>query len=395
MIYKAYKYRIYPNAEQRMLIEKHIGCARWVYNYGLNKKVESYQQTGKGVSRFDIQKELPILKKNNETEWLKEVNSLSLQASLEHLDKAFTKFFRDKKGFPKFKSKKLGRQSFSIPQNTNVYFEKQAVSIPKIKTLIKCKLHRIFYGAIKTSTISRTPTGKYFISILVETLQEIPKKKPIDEKQAIGVDLGIKTFAVLSNGIEIQNPKYLSKSMNSLKRMQKSVSRKKKGSNNRKKAVKRLAILHEKVSNQRADFLHKQTSYLVNTYDTICLETLKSSNMIKNHKLAQSLSDISIGRFNEMLDYKANWNGVNILRIGQFEPSSKMCSCGAINRELKLSDRVWTCNSCGLTHDRDKLAADNIKRFAFLKNNTAGTVEIQSCGDMEGISLLAQEASTL
>jgi len=185
---------------------------------------------------------------------------------------------------------------------------------------------------------------------------------PLSENKAIGIDLGIKTFAVLSNRVEIENPKHLRKSIEKLKKLQRKVSKKQKGSSNRKKSIVKLAKLHEKVANQRLDFLHKTTYYLVTNYDTLCLETLKANNMMKNHKLAQALSDISIGKFNDILDYKAEWFGCNILRIGQFEPSSKMCSCGVINKELKLSDRNWVCKSCGTIHNRDLLAANNIKK---------------------------------
>ena len=373
-----------------MLLAKHFGCSRWIYNYALDKKVKAYQTTKESLSRFTIQKDLPQLKKAEETSWLKEVNSQSLQASLENLDKAFTKFFRDKKGFPRFKSKKDNRQSFSVPQNGIVDFETNTISLPKFKTPIKCKLHRKFEGNSKTVAVSRTPTGKYFVSVLVEVSEDIPELKPIDENKAVGIDLGIKTFAVLSDGEEIKNPKHLRSSLQRLKKQQRHVSKKVKGSNNRKKAVKRLAVLHEKVSNKRNDFLHKVTAKLVSEHDTLCLETLKASNMIKNHKLAQALSDISIGKFNEILEYKAKWNGVNILRIGQFEPSSRMCTCGIINKDLKLSDRVWTCKSCGVKHDRDELAANNIKRFAFSKNNTAGIVGFQACGD-EGLPLSTKQ----
>lgn len=387
MILRAYKYRAYPTKEQEVLLAKHFGCSRWVYNYALDKKIKTYQTTKESLSRFTIQKDLPELKKAEETKWLKEVNSQSLQASLENLDKAFTKFFRDKKGFPKFKSKHNNRQSFSVPQNGIVDFETSTISLPKFKNPIKCKLHRRFEGNSKTVTISKTPTGKYFVSVLVEVNEDIPKSKPIDENKAVGIDLGIKTFAVLSNGEEIQNPKHLRSALKRLKKQQRRVSKKVKGSNNRKKAVKKLAILHEKVSNKRNDFLHKVTAKLVSENDTICLETLSASNMMKNHKLAQALSDISIGKFNEILEYKAKWNGVNILRIGRFQPSSKMCSCGEINKELKLSDRVWTCKACGVTHDRDELAANNIKKFAFINlKNTAGIVGFQACGD-EGLPL--------
>lgn len=195
--------------------------------------------------------------------------------------------------------------------------------------------------------------------------------------------------------MEIENPKYLKKSLKKLKKQQRKVSRKIKGSNNRKKEIKKLSLIYEKVTNKRNDFLHKTSYYLVTNFDTLCLETLKSGNMMKNHKLAQALSDISIAKFNGFIDYKSEWYGTNILRIGQFEPSSKMCSCGIINKELKLSQRVWTCKSCGTTHDRDVLAANNIKHFAFTKNNTAGTAEIHACGDMIDVSQSAQETKPL
>ena len=382
MRYKAYKYRLYPNKEQQELINKHIGCCRYVYNYGLEMKMKAYQESKKAISRFDIQRELPMLKKNEETSFLKEVNSLSLQAALACLDNAFTRFFKEKKGFPKFKTKRESKQSFQIVQNTNVDFTNDRIYLPKFKEGIKCKLHRKFDGEIKTSTISRTPTGKYFISILVKLQDDIPTKRPIDENKAVGIDLGIKTFATLSDGQEIQNPRNLKNAMKKLKKLQRKLSKKAKGSNNREKARKKLAIQYEKVTNRRKDFLEKVTYYLVNTYDTICLETLSAKYMMKNHHLAQALSDISIGRFNQLIEQKAEWYGKNILKIGRFEPSSKVCICGYINKELKLSQRVWTCPKCGRVHQRDLLAANNIKRFACCKNNTAGTAEINACGDM-------------
>ena len=391
-MYKAYKYRLYPNKSQEELILKHIGCCRYIYNYGLEKKIKVYQEAKQGISRFEIQSDLVTLKKQDETSWLKEVNSLSLQASLANLDMAFTRFFKEKKGFPKFKSKKVGNQSFQVVQKTKVDFENNKVFIPKFKSGIKCKFHRTFEGDIKTSTVSKTQTGKYFISILVKVNEDLPKKKPIDEKQAIGIDLGIKTFATLSDGNKIENPKHLQKSMRKLKRFQRSLSRKQKESSNRKKSVKLLAIQYEKITNRRNDFLNKTSKFLVDNYDTICLETLSSKNMMQNHKLAQALSDIAIGRFNKIIDYKAEWYGKNIIRIGRFEPSSKMCECGNIYKDLKLSDRVWKCPSCGRTNQRDLLAANNIKKFAFCKNNTVGTTGINACGDMNLVTDSAQEA---
>lgn len=392
MRYKAYKYRIYPNNSQKELIAKHIGCCRYIYNYGLKKKIKVYQESKQGVSRFDLQSDLVVLKKQQETSWLKDVNSQSLQASLANLDQAFTRFFKEKKGFPKFKSKRVGKQTFQIPQFTKVNFENNKVFLPKFKSGIKCVFHRIFEGKIKTSTISKTPSGKYFISILVELNEDNPKKMPIDENQAIGVDLGIKTFATLSDGIEIENPKNLHKSLCKLKRLQRGVSRKQKGGSNRKKALKKVAIMYEKTTNRRIDFLHKTSKFLIDNYNTICLETLSAENMVKNHHLAQALSDIAIGIFNSFIDYKAEWYGKNIIRIGRFEPSSKMCECGNVYKNLKLSQRVWTCPICGRVNQRDLLAANNIKKFAFCKNNTAGTVGIYACGDMNCIGDSAQEA---
>ena len=329
----------------------------------------AYQTEKKLLSCFDIQAEIPLLKKDEKTEWLKNVNSQTLQASVEHLDKAYSKFFKEKKGFPNFKSKHDNRQSFSVPQNGKVDFEASKLSLPKFKTDIKIVLHRKFEGKSKSITISKTPTGKYFASVLVEMNEIIPTKTPIDENKAVGIDLGIKTFAVLSDGLSIENPRNLKRSLKRLKQCQRAMSRKKKGSSNRNKARLRLASIHEKVTNQRIDFLHKTSNMIVQNYDTICLETLTANNMMKNHKLAQALSDIAIGKFNTQLEYKAKWYGKNILRIGRFEPSSRLCTCGIINKELKLSDRVWTCKSCNITHDRDVLASNNIKRMAFHSQN--------------------------
>ena len=303
---KAYKYRLYPTKTQEVLLAKHFGCARYIYNYGLERKIKSYSETKKSVSRFTISADLPKLKKSVETKWLSEVSSLSLQAALLNLDMAFTRFFKERKGFPKFKSKHDNRQSFQVPQNVKVDYDAKRVFLPKFREGIKCRFDRQFSGKIKTSTVSRTPTGKYFISILVETEDSIPNKAPIDENKAVGVDLGIKTFATLSDGTEIQNPKYLKKALKRLKRLQRSVSRKKKGSNRRKKAVKLLARQYEKVADKRKDFLHKTSKYLIDRYDTICLETLSASNMMKNHRLAQALSDIGIGAFNAYMDYSAH-----------------------------------------------------------------------------------------
>ena len=281
------------------------------------------------------------------------------------------KFFKGA-GFPKFKSKHKGKQSFSIPQN--VIVENNLLIIPKFKEGINIVLHREIKGIIKSATISVTPTGKYFVSILVDTNIEIPIKTPITESTTIGIDLGIKDFAITSDGEVFENPKYLRKAQSKLKYVQRKYS-KHKG----KRTKKKLAKLHEDVVNKRKDFLHKLSSKLISENQTIALETLAVKNMVKNHNLAQSISDVSWSTFVSMLEYKADWYGKNILRIGRFAPSSKTCSCGVINKDLKLSDREWTCKSCGTTHDRDILAACNIKSFA-LKNIFSGEHRVKKSG---------------
>lgn len=369
---KAYKYRIYPNKEQEKLLSKHFGCVRFIYNWALAKKNETYQKENKSLSCFDLANELAKLKKQDEYIWLNEVNSQSLQMSIRNIDNAFTKFFREKKGFPKFK-KKRAEQSFQCPQHSKVDFKNGTLNIVKIPD-IKIILHRKFKGEIKTVTISKTSTGKYFASVLVETADTLPKKSSLKEKTTIGIDLGIKHFATLSNGVKIENPKHLNKSIDVLKKAQKRLSRKQKGSNNRDRARLRVAKLHEKIANQRDDFLHKLTYRLThdNQVDTVAMEDLNIAGMVKNHRLAQSISDASWSKFIELLKYKCDWYGKNLIFIGRFEPSSKMCSCGTINNNLTLNDRIWTCSNCNTKHDRDILASRNIKKFALQKQNLIG-----------------------
>ena len=360
-MYKAFKYRIFPTEPQKELIAKHICSSRFVFNLALETKNATYIGSKHNYSAFDLVKQLPELKK--ELPWLKEVNSQSLQQSIQNMDIAFKKFFKGA-GFPKFKSKR-DRQSFSIPQN--VIVENNLLIIPKFKEGIKISLHRPTEGIIKSATISVTPTGKYFVSILCDTNTEIPTKVPITENTTIGIDLGIKDFIITSEGEVVSNPKYLRKAQSKLKYVQRKYSK-----NKGKRTKKRLALLHEKVVNKRKDFLHKVSTQLIRDSQTICLETLSVKNMVKNHNLAQAISDVSWSTFVSMLEYKADWYGKNILRIGQFASSSKTCSfCGTINKELTLKDREWTCKSCSTVLDRDVNAACNIKSFA-LKNILSG-----------------------
>ena len=369
MIKKAYRYSLDPNKAQATLLDKHFGCCRLIYNHGLAEKIKVYEETGESLSRYKLQEQLPEMKKN-ERPWLSEVNAQSLQASLINLDRAFMNFFKHKTKFPKFK-KKNHRQSFQVPQRGRIDFENNKLILPKFQEGIRCNVSRRFEGETKTFTVSKTTTGKYFVSVLVETTDEVPEKMPVTADTTIGIDVGIKDFCTLSTGEKVENPRHLKEELKRLKALQRRASKKKKGSNNRKKAALKVAKLHEKISNRRNDFLHKLTHRLTseNQPGSIAVEDLNIAGMMKNHCMAQAISDVSWSEFNRQLEYKCEWRGVNLLKIGRFEPSSRTCdACGTVNRELTLSDRTWTC-ACGTEHDRDYLAARNIKRFALTNDN--------------------------
>ncbi len=344
------------------MLSKQFGCVRYIYNWALNEKVKAYQLTGNSPTRYELDKRLTTLKK--ELPWLTEVTAQPLQQSIIHLERAFTKFFKEKKGFPKFHSKHT-HNSAAYPQGVSVDFEQSRITIPKLGK-VKAKLSRIFEGLVRTCTVSRNAAGQYHISVLVEVENQgvTPALETIDT--AVGVDLGIKHFAVLSTGAKIDNPRHLNNALARLTVLSRRHSRTKKGGANREKARQKLARAYQRVTDCRNDFLHKESTKLIQAFDTICLETLNVAGMVRNHSLARHISDAGWGRFGEFLEYKAGWNGKHVRRIGRFEPSSKLCTCGTINQRLKLSDRVWTCNACGETHDRDRLAAQNIKRFAFI-----------------------------
>lgn len=362
---RAYKYRIYPTDEQKVLFAKTFGCCRFVYNWALNLKIEAYKQEKKSIGNVELTNRMKSELKA-EHEWLSEVNSQSLQSSLRNLDTAYTNFFRNTKavGFPRFKSRK-NKQSFLCPQHCRVDFEKGTITIPKAKD-IPAVLHCKFKGTVKTVTVSMLPSGKYFASILVDTaIREIPVT-PIKGDTALGIDLGIKSLAVCSDGRTFVNPKNLQRSLDRLKLLQKRLSRKQKGSSNRNKARIRVARMQEHIANRRKDNLHKITHAL--THDsqvrTICMEDLNVKGMQRNHHLAQVVGDASFGMFLTMLEYKYKWYGVNLVKIDRFAPSSKTCGkCGYIHKGLKLSERSWICPECGTHHDRDFNAACNIKEF--------------------------------
>ena len=354
-IFKSFKFKIYPNKKQDFLLTRHFGANRFVFNYYLNSRKESYLgEDKKSLNYYDNANDLTQLKKDENFNWLKEINSQSLQSSIRNLDTAYNKFFRKQTKFPRFKSK-YNRQSFKIPQN--VLIKDNKLNIPKFKEGIKINLHQEIEDKIMFATISKSTTSKYYVSITCEV-----NHKPFEKTNSkVGIDTGIKDLAILSDGKVYENIKTLKSNLKKLKYEQRQLSKKVKGSSSRNKQRKNLALVHEKITNVRKDYLHKISTEIIKSQDVICIEDLAVKNMMKNHKLAQAFADVSLGTFYSMLEYKAKWNDKTIIKIDRYFPSSKMCSnCIWINQYLTLKDREWICPSCNTTHDRDFNAAKNI-----------------------------------
>jgi len=353
-IFKSFKFRIYPGKEQEILLAKHFGACRFVFNHYLNKRKETYLEDKKSLNYYDNANDLTQFKKDENFNWLKEINSQSLQSSLRNLDTAYGKFFRKQTKFPRFKSK-YDRQSFKIPQFVSI--ENNKLIIPKFKGGIKINLHREIEGSVCFATISKSTTGNYFVSLTCE-VQYQPYDKTGSE---VGIDTGIKDLAILSDGTTYENIKTLKKNLKKVKFNQRKLSKKIKDSSSRNKQKQKLSIVHEKITNVRKDYLHKVSTEIVKNHDIISVEDLSVKNIMKNHKLAQAMSDVSLGTFYTMLEYKCDWNEKQFVKIDRFFPSSKMCSgCGWINQDLTLKDREWACTSCGEKHDRDFNASKNI-----------------------------------
>lgn len=356
---KAYKFRIYPNKIQTEQIQKTFGCCRFVYNQCLDRKITVYKDTKESMSKFDCNTYVNQ-KLKKEYEWLKEVDKFALTNSIYAMDNAYQKFFKEHAGFPKFKSKHDNHKSYTTNMtngNIEVSFENNKIKLPKLKW-IKTKIHRNFYGKIKSATISQVLSGKYFVSILVETEHEALESTGC----MVGLDLGIKDLLITSDGNKFDNQKLTYKYEKKLAKLQRQLSRKQKGSKNRDKARIKVARLHEKISNTRKDNLHKISHRLINENQVIVSETLAISNMVKNHHLAKAISDCGWYELTRQIQYKAEWNNRDYIKIDTYFASSQLCSCcGHQNKDTKdLSVREWICPQCGTIHDRDINAAKNI-----------------------------------
>jgi len=381
MRHLAIKVRLYPTIEQQEILAQHFGCSRWWWNYALNLCIETYKETGKGLTQIALNKLLPSLKQQEETKWLSECYSQVFQATTLNLVTAYKNFFQGRAKYPRFKSKK-GTQSIQYPQSVKVV--NNSLKFPGRVGTVKAKLHRAIEGTIKTVTVIVNPSGKYYASILTELEGDYPT--PSSEGKIAGIDLGLKEFAIVNDGIKTSkyaNARHLAKHENNLKRKQRQLSRKQKGSKSRDKARILVARVHERVSNVRQDFLHKLSRKLVDDNQVIVVESLHVKGMVRNHKLSKAISDVGWRMFVNFLGYKLDRVGKILVEIDRWFPSSKLCSnCHYQIGELPLEVRAWNCHNCGTHHDRDGNAAINIRAEGIRMLSVLGTKTAADGGDV-------------
>ena len=362
MVQKAYEFRLYPTDEQKLQIGKTIGSSRYVYNGFLAQRKEIYANEKLSLTYNQCSAILTTMKQDNETRWLKEVDKFALQNSLKDLAKAYTNFFEGRAKFPCFKKKHGSTRSYRTNYtngNIRINFDCHALKLPKLGwASFRCsKKWMALPGKIINVTVRQSPSGKYFASVLCDA--DVQIYASVATK--VGIDLGLKEFAITSSGEHVPSPKFFRESERKLAKLQRALSRTEKGSNNRTKARIKVARQHERITNQRNDFLHKYSHKVVSENQVIVLEGLQVKNMIKNRRLAKSIQDAGWSRFREFIEYKAHWYGRTYVEIDTFFPSSKLCSvCGTKNRMLTLDIRLWQCPTCRTVHDRDENASQNI-----------------------------------